>query len=126
MAKTSESVIKEKIMLALEEIESRYPEDLFPANGTSLDCAGARFARNLIAQMRAALREILIPKAHFTPKELADRYNLTPSGMYKRLHHVNCPRTQRHEGESGRLLTVELTEDLDRFLSQPTSHQLLR
>lgn len=116
--------MKAEVLAILDEIQGRYPEDVFPADGASLDCASARFARNIVHQIRekvAAIRDTPKTTDEFTPKQLCEKYSMTSNGMHGRLSHFNCPQTRRRKGPTGRLLTVEMTPELDAFLSQPTS-----
>src|SRR6187431_3176726 len=84
----------------LDEIEDRYPEDMFPIDGEGQDCASARFARNIVGQVREKVMKLKRPSVYpeATPKDLANRFGMTSIGMYKRLHHRNCPATLRHKG----------------------------
>jgi len=46
-----------QVLSILDEYESHYPTDIFPENGTSQDCAGARFARTLIKAIRHDVKQ---------------------------------------------------------------------
>ncbi len=115
------SVVKNEILSILEEISGRYPEDVFPADGVSLDCASARFARNIIGQIKEKVIELCTEvENEMTPKELSDKLGIPGSTLWKRLHHRFCPKTRRSKGPTGRVISLEVTEELEKFLSQPS------
>lgn len=112
-------LFKDKVLEAIAEVDARYPADIFPPDGASLDCAGARLARNILSQIREKVDAIEIEEKgeEVTPGELARRYGFSNSGIYRRLHHRNCPQTERHTS-NGKLMTVRISSELDRFLKR--------
>lgn len=131
--RSKESSIKSKLDQVLDitqDIKNRYPEDIFPVDGTSLECAGARFARGILNEVEERVRELQEATRgstdELTPKELSEKFGLSSTTTSDRLHHRNCPMTKRHTGPTGRLTSVELTPELEKFLSQPAGSKFLR
>lgn len=54
-----------------------------------------------------------------TPGQVAKEAGLSPSGLWRRLHHVDCPAFEREEGNGGRILRLRPTPALMAWLTQP-------
>lgn len=119
------TTIIQEVLNVLDKIEARYPHDIFPPDGESQDCAGARFVRKILSEIRGDVLGIETTRdsrnEQITPKELGDRLGLSSGTMWKRLRHRHCPKTKTYSGPTGRVVTIEVTPQLLDFLSQPRS-----
>ncbi len=65
------------------------------------------------------LEEPLTDGEHAKVAELARRFVLSPTAVTKRLQHPHRPPCQMKRGDTGRLISVELTPDLVAWMERP-------